>query len=163
CFLPAVGRKLFPMAFSCHYSRLCSLVAMLGFFFLATRPAPAGRPDDWSIRGWQTEHGLPQNSVTALIQTRDGYLWVGTFNGLARCDAGQWTAVPLPAGWPGGKIRDIAADATGALWLLHQTGLLLRLSDGHVIPAARTGSYDAEASLVRDAAGACWFLRDHRL
>ena len=46
----------------------------------------AARPYDWSIRGRQTEDGLPQNSVTALVQTRDGYLWVGTFNGLARFD-----------------------------------------------------------------------------
>jgi ligand-binding sensor domain-containing protein/signal transduction histidine kinase len=195
------------MAFSRPHPRLYSLVAILGFFFLAARPALAVQLGDWLIRGWQTEHGLPQNSVTALLQTRDGYLWAGTFNGLARfdglrfvvfdaaqtgslktgrvtclfedaagtlwvgeesgdlarCDGGQWTAVPVPAGWPGGEIRAIEADADGALWLLHRTGLLLRLHDGRIIPAARPGSYDAEAALVRDAAGAFWLLRDRRL
>jgi len=195
------------MAFSRPVPRLCSLAVMLGFFVLAARPVLAAQPGDWLVRGWQTEHGLPQNSVTALLQTRDGYLWVGTFNGLARFDglrfvvfdaaqtgslktgrvtslfedaggtlwvgeesgdltrydAGQWSAVPLPAGWPGGAIRAIESDADGALWLLHPTGLLLRLHDGHIIPAARPGSYDAEASLLRDAAGALWVLRDRRL
>lgn len=195
------------MAFPHPYPCICRLVAVLGFFVLAVRPALAARAGDWLIRGWQTEHGLPQNSVTALIQTRDGYLWVGTFNGLARfdglrfvvfdaaekgslktgrvtclfedgagtlwvgeesgdlasCNAGEWNAVPLPVAWPGGRIREIAADANGALWLLHQTGLLLRLRDGHLIPAARPGDYDAKAALVRDAAGALWVLRDGRL
>src|SRR5437868_378543 len=33
---------------------------------------------------WTTEQGLPQNSVTSIIRTRDGYLWIGTFGGLAR-------------------------------------------------------------------------------
>ena len=34
----------------------------------------------------QTEQGLPQNSVNALVQDHDGYLWIGTFGGLARFD-----------------------------------------------------------------------------
>ncbi|WP_027002165.1 two-component regulator propeller domain-containing protein [Hugenholtzia roseola] len=33
---------------------------------------------------WQKEDGLPQNSVQALLQTQDGYLWVGTLNGFAK-------------------------------------------------------------------------------
>src|SRR5215213_1989883 len=31
---------------------------------------------------WNTENGLPQNSVTAILQSHDGYLWIGTFGGL---------------------------------------------------------------------------------
>jgi ligand-binding sensor domain-containing protein len=38
------------------------------------------------ISTWQVEQGLPQNSVTCITQTRDGYLWIGTSNGLARFD-----------------------------------------------------------------------------
>src|SRR5205085_2884469 len=64
---------------------------------------------------------------------------------------------------PGGKIRAIEADADGALWLLHPTGLLLRLRDGHIIPAADPGSIHPDASLVRDAGGALWLSCDHRL
>src|SRR3954451_12235077 len=177
------------MAFPRPHHRLRSVVAALGFFCLTAWPALATRPGDWLVSGWEAENGLPQNSVTAMIQTRDGYLWVGTFNGLARfdglrfvvfdaaqtdslktgrvtslfedaagtlwageesgdlarCDGGQWSAVPLPAGWPGGATRAIEADADGALWLLHPSGLLLRLHDGQVIPAPRPGSYDAGA------------------
>ena len=33
---------------------------------------------------WSTEEGLPQSSVISVIQTRDGYFWLGTLNGLVR-------------------------------------------------------------------------------
>ncbi|WP_169305936.1 two-component regulator propeller domain-containing protein [Acidobacterium capsulatum] len=35
---------------------------------------------------WTTAQGLPQNFITALAQTPDGFLWVGTMNGLVRFD-----------------------------------------------------------------------------
>jgi hypothetical protein len=43
-----------------------------GFF------APAFAAPNYFIRPWQPEAGLPQNKVTAVVQTHDGYLWVGT-------------------------------------------------------------------------------------
>ena len=36
----------------------------------------------YAIDHWDTEQGLPNNEVTAIAQTRDGYLWLGTLNGL---------------------------------------------------------------------------------
>jgi len=35
---------------------------------------------------WTTDNGLPQNTVLSIVKTRDGYLWAGTFEGLARFD-----------------------------------------------------------------------------
>jgi signal transduction histidine kinase/ligand-binding sensor domain-containing protein len=40
---------------------------------------------------WNTDNGLPQNSVHALMQTRDGYLWLGTQEGLVRYDGVRFT------------------------------------------------------------------------
>jgi hypothetical protein len=40
---------------------------------------------------WTTDDGLPQNTVTSLVQTRDGYLWLTTFDGLARFDGVRFT------------------------------------------------------------------------
>ena len=40
---------------------------------------------------WLTENGLPQNTVHALAQTSDGYLWIGTEEGLARFDGIRFT------------------------------------------------------------------------
>ena len=43
------------------------------------------RPE-YRVTHWTAENGLPQNSIKALAQTRDGYLWIGTLKGLVRFD-----------------------------------------------------------------------------
>lgn len=40
---------------------------------------------------WQAKEGLPQNSVQTIVQTRDGYVWLGTQDGLARFDGVHFT------------------------------------------------------------------------
>src|SRR5690349_24695153 len=59
---------------------------------LAAGSVPAALPaPNYFTRTWQVEQGLPQNKVTAVVQTRDGYLWVGTYCGLARFDGIHFT------------------------------------------------------------------------
>src|SRR5947208_5626417 len=41
--------------------------------------------------GLMTDDGLPQNAVNAILQTRDGYLWLATFDGLVRFDGLEFT------------------------------------------------------------------------
>jgi ligand-binding sensor domain-containing protein len=40
---------------------------------------------------WQTDQGLPQNTVFAIAQTRDGYVWLATQEGLVRFDGIRFT------------------------------------------------------------------------
>ncbi len=40
---------------------------------------------------WDSDNGLPQNSVSAIVQTRDGYIWFGTQEGLVRFDGVRFT------------------------------------------------------------------------
>ena len=59
----------------------------------------------YSVRVWQTDDGLPQNSVYAIAQSQDEYLWVGTREGLARFDGVRFmildekAAPELKRGW----------------------------------------------------------------
>src|SRR5262245_42415239 len=54
---------------------------------LAAAPGFDLRNDgEYLIENWTTEDGLPGNAVTGIAQTPDGYLWIGTFAGLARFD-----------------------------------------------------------------------------
>ena len=46
---------------------------------------------DYPLDFWQESSGLPQNAVNVLLQTRDGYIWVGTKGGLARFDGVRFT------------------------------------------------------------------------
>ncbi|MGH9444774.1 MAG: two-component regulator propeller domain-containing protein, partial [Terriglobia bacterium] len=41
---------------------------------------------EYDRRVWQVPEGLPEDTIQAITQTRDGYLWIGTRNGLARFD-----------------------------------------------------------------------------
>src|SRR5512138_3485703 len=55
----------------------------LGIARVAVADAPVGA-STYSVKTWENDDGLPQNSVLSMVQTHDGYLWLGTFNGLVR-------------------------------------------------------------------------------
>lgn len=81
---------------------------------------------------WTTEDGLPQNSILSIVQTRDGYLWVGTWNGLARFDGVRFTVFDR-GNTPAKKNNYIYAlyeDRQGSLWIGTGGGGLSRLQDG---------------------------------
>jgi ligand-binding sensor domain-containing protein len=44
---------------------------------------------------WSGARGFPGGAVTALAQTRDGYLWIGTDKGLSRFDGSSFRTFPL--------------------------------------------------------------------
>ncbi|HMY76163.1 MAG TPA: two-component regulator propeller domain-containing protein, partial [Blastocatellia bacterium] len=81
---------------------------------------------------WMTEHGLPQNSVAAVTQTRDGYLWVATYNGLVRFDGVRFTVFDKSntSAFRTGRISALSEDATGALWIGTTQGGVLRYQNG---------------------------------
>lgn len=65
---------------------LCPRAIVAGMLAV-TGGMPAGAQPSTNARlvvQWQTADGLPENLVDSLVQTHDGYLWVGTFGGLAR-------------------------------------------------------------------------------
>jgi ligand-binding sensor domain-containing protein/signal transduction histidine kinase len=79
---------------------------------------------------WLTENGLPQNTVHAIAQTRDGYIWIGTEEGLARFDGVKFTVFDKQ-NTPEIKsnyIRSLLADRQGALWIGTAQGLVRMLN-----------------------------------
>jgi ligand-binding sensor domain-containing protein len=79
---------------------------------------------------WLTENGLPQNTVHAIAQTQDGYIWIGTEEGLARFDGVKFTVFDKQ-NTPEIKsnyIRSLLADRQGALWIGTAQGLVRMLN-----------------------------------
>ncbi len=77
------------------------------------------------------ENGLPQNTVQALAQTQDGFLWLGTEAGLVRFDGVEFQTFDrdsVPA-LPGNDIRCLLASDDGVLWVGTNAGLV-RWKDG---------------------------------
>jgi len=60
-----------------------------------------------TVTGWRGEQGLPQNTVVSLLQTRSGYLWIGTRHGLARFDGVRFTTYVDELTSLGGSLEDV--------------------------------------------------------
>jgi ligand-binding sensor domain-containing protein len=92
-----------------------------------------GAPDDYSSRVWQTDEGLPNNRVLAIAQTTDGFLWVGTSDGLARFDGVEFKTFNA-ANTPQLRSSAITALSPGAddsLWIGTKAGGLVWLHRSH--------------------------------
>src|ERR1051325_3357764 len=98
---------------------------------------------------WTTENGLPQNSVRSLLQARDGYIWLTTFDGLARFDGVRFTVFNKnnSPGMSGNRLLQIFEDRFGDLWIRLESGGLLRRHQG------RFTTYTKEQGLPAIAVG----------
>jgi signal transduction histidine kinase/ligand-binding sensor domain-containing protein len=87
---------------------------------------------EYTIQNWQVEQGLPQISITSIAQTPDGYLWLGTFNGLVRFDGVRFVVFDegnTPA-LGSSRIAQLQTDDQGALWIVTATGGCVRMAAG---------------------------------
>lgn len=114
-----------------------SILAGLGLFLPGSPSACDGAEratadPEYTIQRWTVDDGLPQIGVRALAQTPDGYLWVGTFRGLARFDGVRFenfTVGNVPE-MASDYIHALSADASGVLWVSAFEKDSLRLEDG---------------------------------
>ncbi|HME39059.1 MAG TPA: two-component regulator propeller domain-containing protein [Steroidobacteraceae bacterium] len=96
---------------------------------------PTVRPSQYVLDNWQIPEGLPQSSVLAVARTPDGYLWVGTQEGLARFDGVRFTTFDggNGAALPDKHITVLMVDGAGRLWVGTRSGLAV-LEKGHFTP-----------------------------
>src|SRR5215468_528108 len=81
---------------------------------------------------WASDKGFPGGSVSAITQTADGYLWIGTEKGLIRFDGLNFQLFDhaVPSSLPIGPIQELMADGDGNLWIVLQNTQILRYHDG---------------------------------
>ena len=104
-------------------------VLCAAFIALGAVPAKALDPHtalaQYGYQSWQTDSGLPQNTVHAIVQGRDGYLWIATEGGLVRFDGVDFRAYTRAnaPGLPSDLIDDLMEGHDGALWISTSGGL----------------------------------------
>ncbi len=109
---------------------------ILLFTLLAGGHAPAlepGRPlDQYGIDIWQTEQGLPQNSVNKILQTNDGYLWIATYDGLVRFDGVRFQLFEPPekANRRARRLVSLVKTRDDSVWAGAE-GVLIRIQGGN--------------------------------
>jgi ligand-binding sensor domain-containing protein/signal transduction histidine kinase len=133
-----------------------SLAAIL----LAAVCLPAGvtaqSAKQYTVNHWTTEQGLPNNSVAAVIQTREGDLWLGTWAGAARFDGIRFAVVADDL--PNDHARVLLEDRDGSFWISLAGEGLVQWRD-HVIASFTTANGLAGLdvrTLAQDAAGRIW-------
>ncbi len=103
---------------------ICIFVLGSGSVLHGLDPTRAIR--EYNVETYTTEDGLPQSSVLTIVQTKDGYLWMGTYEGVARFD-GIGFRVFDTANTPGmdsNRIKELLEDSKGNLWIATSAGLL---------------------------------------
>ncbi|MBW8781520.1 MAG: hypothetical protein JF599_06505 [Verrucomicrobia bacterium] len=119
--------------------------------------------EDYVLRTWEVDEGLPNNSISNLAQTPDGYLWLTTGSGLVRFDGVRFTPFPKETtpGLESNRMSPVFAARDGALWIGLERGGVSRLAGGRfetIVPLAPSGATAAwTSSFAQDADGAVWF------
>jgi signal transduction histidine kinase/ligand-binding sensor domain-containing protein len=137
-----------------------ALLAMVGIVGNSSARS-ANAPSDYLTGVWTSENGLPDNSVTAIAQTPDGYLWVGTYNGLSRFDGVRFVTFD-PANTPAllhARVRRLYVDQLGTLWINTYDGSLTTYRQGRFILERRNAQLsEGELTPVSSSSNQVVFL-----
>jgi ligand-binding sensor domain-containing protein/signal transduction histidine kinase len=141
-----------------RWSPMMNPVNRLGPVGVAAGPENAPSSCDYSIDRWQTEDGLSDNTVTAILQTRDGYVWVGTLEGLVRFDGVKFERYGAAEGLFNERVLCLYQDEEGRLWVGTDGGGLFYLNDEQFrAVTTRDGlSSDVVLDVSEDASHQIW-------
>jgi ligand-binding sensor domain-containing protein len=149
-------------------------VALAVFLTLFSRAAGAGdaapgAPEipepGWQVLGhWRQPEGLPQNTVYAVLQAQDGYIWLGTKAGVARFDGVRFTRFDNrnPERLKDNEVWSLTEGDDGSVWFGTYGGGVSRYQDGRftVLTTADGLVHDYVVALAKDAHGAIWIGTD---
>lgn len=121
------------------------------------------------MRRWEAsdEAGLPQNKVSAVVQTRDGYLWIGTYSGLARFDGMSFTVFDRKntPGMRSSRVTALFESDDGTLWIGHENGAVATLKGGnfHAEKIPENVGFGKIYAITADENGDVWLLHESGL
>lgn len=143
-------------------NRLLSCFVTLIVVFAVRLPGldPSSSADSCIHRLWSSEHGLPTIAVNAITQTSDGYIWIGTLEGLSRFDGRTFSNFTSDntKEFLSSSIYTLLAARDGSLWIGTVDGGLLCYRDRRFTRwTKREGLLDNEVrALWQTADGAVW-------
>lgn len=107
-------------------------ISLAGLFACTVVRAQPSHQPKYQFDHWTTDDGLPQNAINAILQTRDGYLWLATFDGLVRFDGMQFTVFNKSnsKGIGSNRFDRLLEDHHGTLWAVTGEGWLVKYQAG---------------------------------
>jgi len=111
-----------------------------------------------SFQSWQRETGMPRGAVRALAQTRDGYLWLGGDDGLARFDGVRFVNFDLSNIARGNGVRTLLGDSHGALWIGTSGNGLVRYANDEFVSFTENAALPTNniTAFAEDSTGGLW-------
>jgi len=118
-----------------------------------------------TFRSWQREQGLPEDLIRTITQTRDGYIWIGTDDGVARFDGLKFVPFSLAEGLRSGPVRVLFGDRHDALWIGSVGSGLIRLENNRIKTFTTEDGLpsDSITALAEDNDGRLWIGTDSGL
>ncbi|HJQ26932.1 MAG TPA: two-component regulator propeller domain-containing protein [Blastocatellia bacterium] len=128
---------------------------------ITARALPLAKPVSRYVHSvWRTDDGLPQNYVVGIIQTRDGYLWLATQEGIARFDGSKFTVFDKrnTEQIKDNNIQTLYEDRDGNLWFGTEGGGVVRYRHGEFFAYTRADglSSDIVDAIYQDHEGNLW-------
>jgi len=150
------------------FERFPAIIGALAVTLLAPLTAAALDPSkaitQYLHETWQTKDGLPQNTITAIAQTPDGYLWLGTREGLIRFDGVRFKVFDsrTTPEITQDQILSLLADRQGRLWIGTWGGGLVRLDGGQFTRFSSEDGLpgDLISTIFEDRQGRLWVGTD---
>jgi signal transduction histidine kinase/ligand-binding sensor domain-containing protein/DNA-binding response OmpR family regulator len=107
---------------------------LIAYFAVASAFAldPTRKPKEFASDNWSTLSGLPNNTVRCFAQTDDGFLWIGTPEGLVRFDGNSfvtYTQKQIPE-LASDSISSVCVSPDGVLWVGSENGIVSRFDHG---------------------------------
>ncbi|HEX3628314.1 MAG TPA: two-component regulator propeller domain-containing protein [Verrucomicrobiae bacterium] len=111
-----------------------------------------------AMRVWRGADGLPSDTVTAVIQTHDGFIWVGTDAGLVRFDGAKFKEIYVSATNSPVHVTALCEDSNGNLWVGTQRSGLYEFAGGKMRRFTKEQKLldDGVTSLAADNRGEVW-------
>ena len=135
----------------------CAIAGLGALWFVVSAFAvdPSRTVSQYLHDSWRTERGWPGGSITAIAQTSDGYLWIGTDKGLVRFDG--WNFHQFERADPNpiliGPVRTLLVDAKDNLWILLQNTQIFRYHNGN-FELIRGEAENGTTAIARGTSGA---------
>lgn len=114
--------------------RFALLLCVFASVFSTRAETAADPASAFIVDSWDVEKGLPDSEAVAVLQTKDGYLWIGTLHGLARFDGNKFT-IFNQANTPdlnSDRIVFLFEDSASNLWVGTDAGGLLAIRNGFI-------------------------------
>jgi ligand-binding sensor domain-containing protein len=142
--------------------RFAGLPLCLIALAVSAAAGPVAEPNaPFIVDSWSAESGLPGSEVISIIQTREGYLWLGTLHGLVRFDGIKFVVFNEnnTPGLTSDRIVYLYEDHQTNLWVGNESSGLSLIHDGKVksFDLGHAGQEGKLTSVCEDSTGTAWF------